>query len=307
MSSLPRGILAAVVTPITDTLEPDLDRLLEHCRALLQSGCDGLVLLATAGEANSLSLAQRLRVLDAAVQGGLPLARLVFGGGSSALDEAATMTRAITEAGAAGVLLLPPFYYRDTGEEGLFRFYAALIERVGMPKLRILLHHRPQASGAPITSKLIARLCGGFGAVIAGVQNGGGEWAVSAALIPEFPDLAIYSGTERLLLDTLKAGGQGVISATINLTAPLAAAVAQDWHAPTAEALQRDLTGLRTVFDGFPTPQAPKEMLARQSGAAGWRNVLPPLMPLAVAEADSLARQLGALPAFRQLRSRPEM
>jgi 4-hydroxy-tetrahydrodipicolinate synthase len=301
MTDLPHGVLAALVTPFTEALEPDIKTLSAHCRWLLNNGCSGLVMLATAGEANSLSLRQRLGMIDAAGQAGLPLSRMIIGGGSCALDEAVTLTKAIVAADAAGVLLLPPFYYRDTGEDGLFRFYAALIERVGTPGLRTLLHHRPQASGAPITDALITRLRREFGAVIAGVQNGAGDWHTTKALIAGFPELAIFSGTERFLLEALRAGGQGCISATINVTAPLAGAVYEEWESSEADGLQKALTMLRQVFDHYPTPQAQKEMLAQITDRPSWREVMPPLLRLPAESCEALSERLDDLPSWRAL------
>ena len=301
MTDLPHGVLAALVTPFTEALEPDTQTLFAHCRWLLDNGCTGLVMLATAGEANSLSLRQRLGMIDAAGAAGLPLPQMIIGGGSCALDEAVALTKTIAGAGAAAALLLPPFYYRDTGEEGLFRFYATLIERVGAPALRVVLHHRPQASGAPITDALITRLRREFGAIIAGVQNGAGDWPTTRALIANFPELAIFSGTERFLLETLRAGGRGCISATLNLTAPLAGAVHEEWESREADGLQRALTTLRHVFDHYPTPQAPKEMLAQVTNLPRWREVLPPLLPLPAERREELSERLDDLPSWRAL------
>lgn len=301
MTDLPRGVLAALVTPLTDALEPDTALLIDHARRLLARGCTGLVALATAGEANSLSLAQRLRIVEALAASGLPMERVIVGGGSCALDEAASLCRAITAAGAAGILLLPPFYYRDASADGIFGFYAALIERIARPPLRIVLHHRPQASGAAITDALIHSLHEKFGAVIAGVQNGAGDWATTQGLIREFPQLAIFSGTERFLLETLRAGGHGAISATLNLTAPLAGAVYARWQGGNADVLQQELTALRLVFDEFPTPMAQKEMLARLSGIARWRNVLPPLLPLPGERVAALHQRLEGCEGWRKI------
>jgi 4-hydroxy-tetrahydrodipicolinate synthase len=301
MTDLPHGVLAALVTPFTEALEPDTKTLFAHCRWLLDNGCTGLVMLATAGEANSLSLRQRLGMIDAAGGAGLPLSQMIVGGGSCALDEAVTLTKAIVASGAAAALLLPPFYYRDTGEDGLFRFYASLIERVGAPGLRAVLHHRPQASGAPITDALITRLRREFGTIIAGVQNGAGDWHTTKSLIENFPELAIFSGTERFLLETLRAGGQGSISATLNLTAPLAGAVHEEWESREADGLQKALTTLRQVFDHYPTPQAPKEMLAQVTNLSRWREVLPPLLPLQAERCQELSERLDDLPSWRAL------
>jgi 4-hydroxy-tetrahydrodipicolinate synthase len=295
MTDLPHGVLAALVTPFTETLEPDTKTLTAHGRWLLNHGCNGVVMLATAGEANSLSLRQRLGMIEAAGAAGLPLGQMIIGGGSCALDEAVTLTKAIAAAGAAGVLLLPPFYYRDTGEDALFRFYASLIERVGAPGLRAVLHHRPQASGSPITDALITRLRLQFGPVIAGVQNGAGDWPTTKSLIERFPTLAIFSGTERFLLETVRAGGHGCISATINITAPLAGAVYEKRESEEVDDVQKALTMVRETFDRHPTPQAQKEILAQMKDRPGWRTALPPLLPLSGENCRALRERLDAL------------
>ncbi len=137
--------------------------------------------------------------------------------------------------------------------------------------------------------------------MIAGIQNGAGDWPTTKALIARFPELAIFSGTERFLLETLRAGGQGCISATVNLTAPLAGAVYEEWESREADGLQKALTMVRQVFDHYPTPQAQKEMLAQITDAPGWRAVLPPLLPLGSEVCQELSERLDDLPSWRAL------
>ncbi len=297
----PRGALAAVLTPFTDALEPHHAVLIAHCRWLLAHGCTGLAVLATAGEANSLSLDQRLKIVAALAAAGIPMEKVIVGGGSCALAEAVAMTKAIVAAGAGGALILPPFFYRDPDEEGLYAFYAALIDRVGDPRLRIYLHHRPQASGAPITGGLVGRLTTGYGAVIAGVQNGAGDWPTTQALLTAFPDLDVFSGTERFLLENLRAGGPGCIAATLNVTAPLVTAILADPGSTDAETAQQALAAVRLVFDRFPIPQGPKEILARLTSDPGWLRVLPPLCRLDEAARATLIKDLETLPQMRAI------
>jgi 4-hydroxy-tetrahydrodipicolinate synthase len=298
----PRGALAAVVTPFTDALEPNHAALIAHCRWLLRHGCTGLAILATAGEANSLSAAQRIGIVEA-VAATIPMNNVIVGGGSCALAEAVALTRAITEAGAGGTLLLPPFFYRDPDEEGIYAFYAAVIERIGDPGLRLYLHHRPQASGAPITGGLVARLRSAFGGIIAGVQNGAGDWPTTAALLEAFPDLDVFSGTERFLLANLRAGGPGCIAATLNVTAPLVGPILAAPASAAAATAQKELTAMRLIFDRFPIPQGPKEILAQLTGDPGWRTLVPPLRPLDAEARGALTQSLEALPPMARVRA----
>jgi 4-hydroxy-tetrahydrodipicolinate synthase len=295
-SAPPRGVYAAVLTPLTPSLDPDLPAFVAHCRWLLDNGCDGLAPLGTTGEANSLSVAQRIALIEAAAGSGIPMAKFIPGAGSCALADAVEVTRAAVRAGAAGALLLPPFYYKNPSEDGLFAFFSEVIQRVGDARLRLYLYHFPQLSTVPITLALVGRLRQAYPEQIAGLKDSGGEWAHSAALLKEFPGFGVFSGSEQFLLDNLRAGGVGCISATTNVTAPLARPVYQAWQKPEAETLQKALTEARLVLQSYPMQAALKAVVAAISGNPAWANLLPPNRPLAPAQAKELWSRLAALP-----------
>jgi len=296
-----RGVYAAVLTPFTAGLEPDRAAFVAHCRWLLAHGCDGLAPLGTTGEANSLSVAQRLALIAATAEGGLPMARCIFGAGSCALADAVAVTKAVVAAGGGGALLLPPFYYKNPSEDGLFAFFSEVIERVGDSRLRLYLYHFPQLSTVPITLGLVARLKLAYGAVIAGLKDSSGEWQTTASFLNEFPGFGVFSGSEEFLLPNLRAGGVGCISASTNVTAPLARPVYAAWRGREADALQQGLTEVRLVFQAYPLQAALKEVMALITGQEFWRILLPPNRPLAAAQRSALAARLQALPQLREV------
>jgi 4-hydroxy-tetrahydrodipicolinate synthase len=296
-----RGVYAAVLTPFTATLDPDLGAFVAHCRWLLANGCDGLAPLGTTGEANSLSVAQRLALVEAAAQAGLPMGKFIFGTGSCALADAVTVTKAVVDAGSGGALLLPPFYYKNPTEDGLFAFFSEVIERVGDRRLRLYLYHYPQLSTVPITPSLVARLKRDYGSTIAGLKDSSGDWQTTATFLKEFPGFGVFSGSEQFLLPNLRAGGVGCISASTNVTAPLAKPVYAAWRSDAAVALQEDLTAVRLVLQSYPLQAALKEMVAVITGDASWRVLLPPNHPLAPAERAALAARLRALPQMQSV------
>lgn len=296
--SAPRGVYAAILTPLTAALEPDLDAFVAHGKWLLAHGCDGLAPLGTTGEANSMSLKQRMRVLEAAGRH-LPPARLIIGAGSSAIADAVHLARASLDIGAAGVLLLPPFYYKNPGEDGLFAFFAQVIERTADQRLRAYLYHFPQQSAVPITASLIRRLKDSYGDIIAGLKDSGGEWNYSAGLLKDFPGFGIFTGSEQYLLANLRAGGVGTISASVNVTALLAQPVYAKWREAEADAAQEVLTAARALFKDLPLVGAIKEMMTLISGNPAWRHILPPNTPLAPAQRAELEARLAQLPAMR--------
>ena len=298
-STPPRGVYAAVLTPFGDDLEPNAKAYVAHCRWLLANGCDGLAPLGTTGEANSLSVAQRLGLIEAGAAAGLPMERCIIGTGSAALADAVTVTKAALSAGSTGALLLPPFYYKNPSEDGLFAFFSEVIQRVGDSKLRLYLYHFPQMSAVPVTPALIQRLKAAYGDTIAGVKDSSGDWSYTANLLKEIPGFGVYSGTEQFLLANLRAGGAGCISASTNVTAPMAQAVYRAWQQKDADALQESLTAARLVLQAFPFQGGLKELVARLTGDRQWLNVIPPNRPLSPAQRDELLARLGGVPGMQ--------
>jgi 4-hydroxy-tetrahydrodipicolinate synthase len=296
-----RGVYAAVLTPLTEALEPNLPAFLAHSRWLLANGCDGLAPLGTTGEANSLSVAQRLAIVEASAAGGLPMAKCIIGAGSCALADAVAVTRAIVAAGGGGALLLPPFYYKNPSEDGLFAFFSEVVQRVGDSRLRLYLYHFPQLSTVPITIPLIERLKSAYGEVVAGLKDSSGDWSNTAALLDAFPGFGVFSGSEEFLLSNLRKGGVGCISASTNVTAPLARPVYAGWSSPEAEGLQKELTEARLVLQSYPMQAALKEVVAARTGDAAWRNLLPPNRALSAQQREQLMARLAALPQMRGL------
>jgi len=276
----PKGVLAAVLTPMAGDLAPDHAAFAAHCHRLLAAGCHGLSVFGTTGEANSLSTGERLAAFEALLDGGVPAETLLPGTGSCALTDTVRLSRAALEAGAAGVLVLPPFYYKGVGDDGLFRFFAEVIERVGDDRLRLYLYHIPQMTGVDLGLPLISRLIDAYPGAIAGTKDSSGDMKRIATLCREFPDLSVLAGTETLLLETLRSGGAGCISATVNVTSRLARRV-YDAHTAgrdgEAEALQERLSDLRGSIEAYPVIPALKALMAALTGDKAWRNLRPPL------------------------------
>jgi 4-hydroxy-tetrahydrodipicolinate synthase len=283
----PSGVFAAALTPMADDLSPDGAALVAHCRWLLANGCDGVAPLGTTGEANSFSVAERLAILDALAASDIPPERLIVGTGSAALTDAVELTRRAVAMNAAGCLLLPPFYFKNPSEDGLFAFFSEVIQRVAEPRLRLYLYHFPQMSAVPIGIGLIERLMTRYPKTVAGAKDSSGELGnmVALARIPQF---RVFSGTERLLLPILEAGGVGCITAGANVIAPITAKLYAEWRRSGAseetKRLQEEVTRQRLQLDGVPMIPGMKAMLARRFSRPTWRNVRPPFVRLAAAQ-----------------------
>ena len=152
------GVLVPVLTPFTRSGEPDAGRFIDFCRFLLDQGADGLAIFGTTSEANSMSGAERMELLDRLIDAGIPAAKLMPGTGACSVTEAATLIRHAVGHGVGGVLMLPPFYYKGMDDDGLFAFFAGVIDRVGSDALRMYLYHIPPQTVLGLSLDLVGRL-----------------------------------------------------------------------------------------------------------------------------------------------------
>jgi 4-hydroxy-tetrahydrodipicolinate synthase len=147
-------VVAAVATPFLSDDRVDLGRLLAHCRWLLTEGCDGLLLFGSTGEATSLTAEEKHRIIDHLIANGIAAAKLLIGSGACALEDTLDLTRHANEAGCGGVLVVPPFFFKNIADEGLLRYYSELIERCADNRLALYLYHFPQTSHVSISLEL---------------------------------------------------------------------------------------------------------------------------------------------------------
>jgi 4-hydroxy-tetrahydrodipicolinate synthase len=287
-------VLAPVLTPFDDELRADSARFIRLCRWLVEAGV-GLAVFGTTSEANSLATPEKITLLDALAAAGMPLERIVPGTGCCAFPDTVALTRSAIEHGCAGVLMLPPFYYKNVSDDGLFASYAEVIERVGDARLRIYLYHIPPVAQIPLGVALIERLLQRYPTTIAGIKDSGGDFDFTRRLIETFAPRGfdVYAGSETFLLPTLVAGGAGCISATANVNPAAMLRLARDWRAPDAAAQQAALDAVRQTFQKFPIVPALKAAVAQGTGDDGWRSTRPPLVPL---DSTQRAALFGALP-----------
>ncbi len=288
------GIWAPALTPLNERLEPDTDKAIAYYRWLLESGCHGLAFMGTNSEATSFSVAERIGLLEAVLAAGIEPKRLMVGSGCAALSDSVALTKHATEAGCS-VLTLPPFYYKDIGEDGLDASYAELIERVASPDLRLYFYHFPKLSMVPIVPAVIERLLAAYPGVIKGLKDSSGDAEGCAAYIERFPELAIFPGNEILLLDMLKLGGAGTITAGANVFPGAIRAVYDAYRAGDEAAATHSFTrvaAVRQVIQSHPMIPALKATVAAAWSDPAWRRVRPPLVPLDDPAAAAVASDL---------------
>ncbi len=289
------GVLSPVVTPFKADLSPDPERLAAHCR-WLNSNDVGLAVFGTNSEANSLSIEEKIELLDFLVSDGIDPARMMPGTGACALPDTVRLTAHAAKHGCAGVLMLPPFYYKGVSDDGLFRSFSEVIERVGDSRLRIYLYNIPPVSQVAITVPLIERLLTAYPETIAGAKDSSGDWENTKAYMDNFgaQGFDVFPGSESFLLEGLRHGGVGCISATANVNPGAIAALAASWEEGDADTRQASLNVIRGIFARSPMIPALKAAIAHYGGDAAWVTVRPPLVELNDEQRTSLISELDA-------------
>jgi 4-hydroxy-tetrahydrodipicolinate synthase len=292
------GVIAPVLTPFGEDGNPDGERFTEHAHWLLATGCTALAPFGTTSEANSLGLDERMELLEELVDDGIDPANLMPGTGTCSRADTVVLTRHALDLGCGGMLMLPPFYYKGPSEEGLYRYFSEVIEDVADDKLKVYLYHIPPVAQVGFPLPLIGRLVKAFPDTVVGLKDSSGDWSNTAAILAEYPQLEVFPGSEVFLLDGLKHGGAGCISATCNVSAAAIRNVYDNWKAPDAERLQAGITAIRKAIQAFPMIPALKALIAHYRGDPGWAEVRAPFVPLPAAEAEKAVRTLAEAHGF---------
>jgi 4-hydroxy-tetrahydrodipicolinate synthase len=271
-----RGVVAAIATPL-DGFAPDHGRFVSLARKLLDGGCDALNVLGTTGEATSFTVAQRSGVMTAAAKS-LPLNRMMVGTGAAAMGDAVALSQHASGLGFAGVLVLPPFYYKGVADSGVITYIGAIVEATADKGTPVYLYNFPALSGVAYTPTLVSALVKKFGTRIAGLKDSSGDLAYARDIASISPTLGVFPSNEGTLMEARDGGPfAGCISATANLNSQDCAKAYRDGD---TAALARAVA-VRKLHDGLPLIAGIKTLLAHIHGDPALEKLMPPLSPLA--------------------------
>jgi 4-hydroxy-tetrahydrodipicolinate synthase len=287
------GVISPVLTPFNQDLSIDPKRYVALAKSMLMDGCSGLAPFGTTGEALSLGLKERRELLSALVEGGVDPKKLMPGTGLCNLPETVEHTRFALEAGVGGVMTLPPFYFKGMSDDGIYRYFAEFIERVGSNDLKVYLYHIPPQAIVAFSLELIGRLINDFPGVVVGLKDSSGDFNNTKAIIEAFPDFVVFPGSEVFLLDGMRAGGAGCITATANVNATMIRSVYDKWQSAEADELQAKITSIRQLIQTRPMIPMLKQITARKFRDSGWKAVRPPLMQIDDSVANELIEQIN--------------
>jgi 4-hydroxy-tetrahydrodipicolinate synthase len=289
-----QGLWCATLSPLDKRGAFDGARLATHAQRLFAAGVDGIAPFGTTGEGQSFSVAERRAGLDALISAGIAPQRMLAATGCAALPDAIELTRHALAAGCAGALVLPPFFFKDVTDEGIYAAYAALIDGVGDNRLRLYLYHIPQVSGVGLSVAMVSRLAAAYPVVVAGVKDSSGSFDNSRELVAALPQLSIFVGHEPHLPALRKLGGAGTICGIANLYPRL---MRRLYDSSLDSSPGGELPLIESVIAAlmrFPIFGALKSLQAELSGDASWRALRAPLLPLSTADARALNQAVAA-------------
>jgi len=283
------GVNAAVLTAMRQDLSIDLDRMAAHAKWLLANGCNGLGVLGTTGEANSVGVSERVEVMEGLVARGVPASTMMPGTGTTAIPDTVMLTRKAEELGCRGALLLPPFFYKNPSDDGLFAYFSEVIQRVG-GDIKIYLYHFPAQSAVPFGLDLIGRLLKAYPGKVKGIKDSSGDFANTRAYADHFAKdgFEVFCGDDGALRDLLQVGGAGCITAAANVGCSVSATVYANWDNDMGAAAQIQLGAIRKAVVSAPLIPGLKALVARNTGNADWNYQRPPHLPLSAEAAAKL-------------------
>ena len=294
-STLP-AVLSPVITPFKADGSPDAPKLLKQCQWLEANGV-GQAIFGTNSEANSMSAPQKMSTLTALVEGGLKPEHLMPGTGATSIDATVNMTRHAVNHKCAGVLMLPPFYYKDVTDDGLFAYFSEVIQKVGSAALQIYIYNIPPVTKVNLSLSLLERLAKEYPKTVVGMKDSSGDWSYTESVIKLLAPsgFRVYAGSEVFLMRALRAGGVGCISATANVNPKAIADLAAHWRESNADALQTNLDQVRGIFAKYQMIAGMKTAVAHYTKDSEWLRVRPPLMQLSPEQQAQLLSELKAI------------
>ena len=283
------GVNAAVVTAMNADLSIDLDRMAAHCRWLLANGCNGLAVLGTTGEANSLGVSERINLLEGHVARGIPAAKMLPGTGTTAITDTVKLTIEAEKLGCRGTLLLPPFYYKNPSDDGLLVYFQEVAQRVA-GDIKLYLYNFPQQSAIPFSVDFIGRLLKAVPGKFQGIKDSSGNYENGLSYVENFArdGFEFYAGDDSLMRPLLQKGGAGSITAASNVNCSAGARAYAGWNTDDGAVAHEILVATRKAVTSVPLIPGLKSLVARNTGNPAWKNIRPPHLQLTAAQEAAL-------------------
>lgn len=277
-----KGIVCPLLTPFNNDLSFNGEIYLKHGHSMLNSGMHFISPFGTTGEALSMSVEERINAVDCLIDGGIDPSQIMPGAGLCNFPETVELIGHALDRQCIAVMLLPPFFYKNASDEGIYAYFSRLIEIVDNPKLKICLYHIPPMAGMGFSPELTAKLASAFPQTVVAYKDSSGSIEHTLSIRAAVAELSVFLGSEAFLKSGLENGCAGCISATCNIN-PRAIRHVYDIFVGDVsgdlEAKSAEIREHRKIVDAYSPISDMKGYLAYRWRESRWRNVRPPLLP----------------------------
>lgn len=275
-----------MLTPFQADNSLNLPLLCAHANDTLNNGAGGVTLFGTTGEGASIGFAERADAISAMLASGIDAQKLTLGlCGSAHTDVLAQIDQGI-DFGITRFLLLPPFYFKDLSDDGLFEWHCRLFETADS-RATFILYHIPQITHVPLSLDFVVRLRKTFGDRILAIKDSEGNWDNTLKLL-ESGEISVLVGDERLLHKAAALGAVGSICGMANL-------YPQRMHTLLDTQVEDvDLSAHVDLIVSVPVIPALKQIMVAKTGDASWANLRSPLQALSGKAADAIDARFQA-------------
>ena len=237
------GIYAATLSILNENLSLNVKKTIKHAENLINNGCHGVVFFGSTGQAQLIPISEKINLINEISKNKLK-DNFIIGTGLNSLIENINLIKISIKMGFNTFLIMPPAYYKY-GDQEVINFYSNLVQNV--PEAKIILYNFEKLCGYKFSKECVLELVKKFPEQIIGVKDS------SYNLYKEIKieNFSVLPGSEAKLLDGLKLGSSGIITATCNVTSELARKVYDDFKNNQTPDLNEKLCKVREVFEQF--------------------------------------------------------
>ena len=281
-----KGIYAAGLSILNDDYSLDVNATIGHAEEAIQKGLHGVFFFGSTGQSQLISISEKKDLISKIASHKLKK-QFFLGTGTNSLKENINLIQYGMEYGFQTYLIMPPAYYKNNTDEGVFNFYSVLISKI--PKVKIILYNFEKLSAYKFSLSFVKKLTNAFPNNIIGCKDSGYNLYEELKI----PNFMIFPGSEAKLLQGLKLGCSGCISAVTNVTHSLARKVFDDYENKKTQSKNEQLINVRETFDQYNLISALHSFLSIKD--ENFKNILPPLILLSQEKQKELLDKLNKL------------
>ena len=280
-----QGIYAAALSVFNDDLSLNVDLTVKHANFLIKNGCHGVVLLGSTGQSQLISIGEKIRLINS-VAVNKNYKKFIIGTGLNSLNDTTNLMHIAVSQNLKYFLIMPPAYY-NYSDKDVINYFAKIFERID--NCKVILYNYEKLCGYKFSVECIKQLKDQFPKQIIGVKDSTGNIFNKIKL----NNFAVLLGTEENLMNSLKMGCDGVISATCNVTSYIARKVYDDFNNDKNSSLNEKLSLIRRAFNNFDLVSGLHTYLSKKDPK--FKNVLPILDLLNKNQEKKLFEELDKL------------